>query len=101
MTELLTLLHGDAIEKMRSLADESVHFIITSPPYWGLRLRDYKIPPSIWGGDPQCRHKWGDVVKRTAIFATLRRRGSERAGRRILAAMESIRRPSRAGAIRG
>ena len=25
----------------------SVHTIVTSPPYWG--LRDYGIPPSVWG----------------------------------------------------
>jgi DNA modification methylase len=27
--------------------------------YWG--LRDYKIPPSIWGGDP-CQHEWADEI---------------------------------------
>jgi DNA modification methylase len=29
---------------------------ITSPPYWG--LRDYGVKPQIWGGDPDCRHRW-------------------------------------------
>ena len=30
---------GDSLELMRSMADESVHCVVTSPPYWG--LRDY------------------------------------------------------------
>jgi DNA modification methylase len=35
----------------------SVHCCVTSPPYWG--LRDYGTPPQVWGGDPDCRHRWG------------------------------------------
>jgi hypothetical protein len=26
--------------------------VVTSPPYFG--LRDYKIPPSLWGGGESC-----------------------------------------------
>ena len=33
------------------LADESVHCCVTSPPYFG--LRDYGLPPSVWGGEPK------------------------------------------------
>jgi DNA modification methylase len=36
---------------------DSVHCYVTSPPYWG--LRDYGTPPQVWGGDPDCRHRWG------------------------------------------
>jgi hypothetical protein len=43
---MVTILQGDCIEKMRGLPPESVHLIVTSPPYWG--LRDYGLPPSIW-----------------------------------------------------
>jgi hypothetical protein len=32
---------GDALDTLRDLPDESVHCIVTSPPYWG--LRDYGI----------------------------------------------------------
>ncbi len=39
MTDRLTILCGDAGEKMRDLPDASVHCCVTSPPYWG--LRDY------------------------------------------------------------
>jgi DNA modification methylase len=31
------ILHGDCRQVLPSLADESVHCIVTSPPYWGLR----------------------------------------------------------------
>jgi len=33
------VLNGDCLEQLRTLADQSVHCCITSPPYWG--LRDY------------------------------------------------------------
>ena len=34
---------GDVLHVLRSLPSESVHCVVTSPPYWG--LRDYGIPP--------------------------------------------------------
>ena len=37
--ELLTVIQGDALTKLRELSDESVQCCVTSPPYWG--LRDY------------------------------------------------------------
>ena len=48
---------GDAIEVLRRMEPESVHCVVTSPPYWG--LRDYGLPPSVWGGEPRCEHDWG------------------------------------------
>lgn len=33
----VTILVGDVREKLRTLADDSVHCAVTSPPYWGLR----------------------------------------------------------------
>lgn len=33
-----------------------VQTVVTSPPYWS--LRDYGIPPSLWGGAPDCQHEW-------------------------------------------
>jgi len=41
------------------LKDKSVQCVVTSPPYWG--LRDYGIAPSIWGGNPNCDHEWGEL----------------------------------------
>ena len=40
------ILHGHVLDRLRDLPDESVHCIITSPPYYG--LRDYGLDPVIW-----------------------------------------------------
>src|SRR5882724_9338368 len=53
---MLTILCGNAIEKLRELPAESVHCCVTSPPYWG--LRDYGT--ASWeGGELGCDHKSG------------------------------------------
>lgn len=36
-----SILHGDALSMLRALPDQSIHYCVTSPPYWG--LRDYGI----------------------------------------------------------
>ena len=55
-----TLFYGAPnMESLRRLADGSVHCIVTSPPYWG--LRDYDGEPQVWGEGPSCEHEWGDV----------------------------------------
>lgn len=36
---------GDVRDKLREMADESVHCVVTSPPYWG--LRDYGVAGQI------------------------------------------------------
>ena len=48
------LYQGDA--RALPLPDESVHCVVTSPPYWG--LRDYKLEPQVWGGSSGCAHTW-------------------------------------------
>lgn len=40
------ILQGDCMETLPRLASESVHCVVTSPPYWG--LRDYGLPGSNW-----------------------------------------------------
>ena len=48
-----TLHHGDCLEVMATLPDNSIDCCVTSPPYWG--LRDYGT--ATWtGGDPACDH---------------------------------------------
>lgn len=37
---------GNVLDVLKTLPDESVHCIATSPPYWG--LRDYGLPPVPW-----------------------------------------------------
>jgi DNA modification methylase len=54
MSNRLSILQGDALEKLRELPDESVQCCVTSPPYWG--LRDYGT--AAWeGGEAECEHK--------------------------------------------
>ena len=31
------ILVGDALSRLRDMPDGSVHCVVTSPPYWGLR----------------------------------------------------------------
>lgn len=40
------ILLGDVLEKLRELPSESVHCVVTSPPYFG--LRNYNLPPTTW-----------------------------------------------------
>lgn len=55
------VLVGDALERLRDLPAESVHCVVTSPPYWG--LRDYGTAQ--WtGGDPDHDHR--GAISRTS-----------------------------------
>lgn len=49
---------GHVLDILRAMPAESVHMVVTSPPYWGLRA--YGTEPQVWGGDPKCKHVWGD-----------------------------------------
>jgi site-specific DNA-methyltransferase (adenine-specific) len=42
---MIRIYHGDALERLRGMADGSVNCIVTSPPYWG--LRDYGHPDQL------------------------------------------------------
>jgi len=50
-----TIIQGDA--RRIPLGDETVQCVVTSPPFWG--LRDYGLPPSVWGGEDH-EHEWGE-----------------------------------------
>jgi len=52
------IIHGNAIEVLKTLPENSVDCCITSPPYFG--LRNYKTSPQIWDGDPKCNHKFNE-----------------------------------------
>ena len=43
--ELNTILHGHCLDVLKTLPDQSVNTVITSPPYWG--LRDYGVDEQI------------------------------------------------------
>lgn len=55
----LTVHVGDCRDVLATLPAESVHCVVTSPPYWG--LRDYGT--ATWdGGDPECDHSAGPLT---------------------------------------
>ena len=54
-----TIMVGHVIDALRRLPAESVHCVVTSPPYWG--LRDYKLKSQVWGGDSH-EHDWGGLL---------------------------------------
>lgn len=43
---MTTILEGHCLERLHELPDNSVHCIVTSPPYWA--LRDYQTDPVPW-----------------------------------------------------
>lgn len=54
---------GDCRDLLRAMPAESVHCVVTSPPYWG--LRDYGTAQ--WeGGDANCDHGAERVARRNA-----------------------------------
>jgi DNA modification methylase len=61
------ILQGDCRDMLKTLPDESVHCVVTSPPYW--RQRDYGMPGQF--GLEQTPEEYVD--KLTAIFAECRR----------------------------
>jgi len=63
----ITLYNADCRAALRALPDESVHTIITSPPYWG--LRDYGVEGQI-GAEPQLEHFVSEMVD---VFEEARR----------------------------
>lgn len=68
----LTVYQGDCRDVMAAMEAESIHSVVTSPPYWG--LRDYGISPTIWGGDAAHEHDWGEPVIDRATNHTDKRR---------------------------
>lgn len=75
------VLCGDAIDVLASLPAGSAQTCITSPPYWG--LRDYGVASRVWGGDPDCRHRWGTGERghRSDLLPSEQSRSKERLGR--------------------
>lgn len=64
---VFNVLLGDAVEQLRTLPDNHVHCIVTSPPYWG--LRDYEVEGMIG-----LEQSWGEfATTMVAVFRELRR----------------------------
>jgi DNA modification methylase len=68
------LYRGHVLDVLRRLPDGLVRCVVTSPPYWGLRLFG---TPQVWGGEPGCGHTWGKEIARL--------RGGPHGGRSTLA----------------
>ena len=58
---------GDVLERLREMPNESVHCVVTSPPYWG--LRDYGVPDQL-GLEPTPEEY---VAKMVEVFREVRR----------------------------
>jgi DNA modification methylase len=52
---------GDAYKLLRQMPSESVDCVVTSPPYYGLRVYG-ETSTRIFNGDPNCQHEWGDAI---------------------------------------
>jgi len=51
------VIYGNTLEVIKGIKSDTIDCIITSPPYWALRV--YGIEKNtIWGGDPLCQHEW-------------------------------------------
>ncbi len=61
------ILVGDVFDRLAELPDKSVHCVVTSPPYWG--LRDYGVSGQI-GLEPTLGEHLETMVK---VFAEVRR----------------------------
>jgi len=59
--EVNKIIRGNTLTVLKTLPNESVNCVVTSPLYWG--LRDYGIEPVIWDGDKDCKHIWGSKRK--------------------------------------
>jgi DNA modification methylase len=55
-----TILVGHVMDRLRELPDRSVQCVVTSPPYWGLRV--YGIEPQVWGGEAGCPHEFKEAL---------------------------------------
>jgi hypothetical protein len=44
---LNSIIQGHVLDVLKTFPAESVHCIITSPPYWA--LRNYGLEPQVWG----------------------------------------------------
>ena len=66
---------GNVINKLKTIPDNSVDCICTSPPYYG--LRKYKAPDVVWGGNPACEHEWQEVPQDLLHENRNNRRGTQ------------------------
>lgn len=72
-----TILAGNIMDRIDDIPDQHVSCIITSPPYWSLRVytdEDKPIPPSIWDEDTDCEHEF--VKIKTTVRTKMNTQGN-------------------------
>lgn len=78
------ILHGNVMDKLKELDKESVHCVVTSPPYYG--VRNYGTNPQIWLRENgiDCTHQFNGESKKhnlggASIKSTLRNTPGQKA----------------------
>lgn len=61
MTRNFSIHQGHVLDVLKGMESESVHCVVTSPPYFG--LRDYGVEPAVWDSTVECEHDWADNVR--------------------------------------
>jgi len=54
---------GHVLDVLATWPAASVHCVVTSPPYWGLRAYSGE-QACVWGGDAGCEHAWAETAPR-------------------------------------
>ena len=67
LMDINTIIHGDALEILKTLPDESIDCCVTSPPYWS--LRNYEVDEQI-GLEPDFKDY---LIKLLDIFCEVKR----------------------------
>ena len=93
------ILTGHVLARLAELGDESVHCVVTSPPYFG--LRDYGIAAQVWGGDADCAHEFETEKIATEIGKGNWAQGVNGRGEEQDGGADAKRRPLAATAERG
>jgi DNA modification methylase len=75
----VVIIVGDALECLRKRPAGSVQTVVTSIPYYG--ARDFNVAPSVFGGDPACRHRWPKTAVPRKAAASTKRSAPARAPR--------------------
>lgn len=76
----ITVFVGDCRAVLAELEPESIDCVVTSPPYFS--LRDYGIPPTVWGGDPEHEHAWITSMRRAERSGSVHWQHTEGGGTR-------------------
>lgn len=71
----LKILQGDCRDTLKQIPDGTVHCVVTSPPYWG--LRDYGTAQ--WeGGDARCDHRGRSLTSGASTLGEWKNGGGAR-----------------------